>query len=322
MMNPLDFHKPSDSFSPVKELERATRDSAQMEQLTKKLEQSGVKPENATAVAEIVNRKAAGPIDHGDWMCMDASRFKPSTYVTLSDTGLTPKEVVNDPDKAEAFAGKVFKLEGIPSGNGDTETLQDVVPGHYDQAGHGIDLIGVERDGTPVPIEIKKYDQPSAAHLAEQNTVQLEDDVKRWQAQRESQVMMHREGRASDARADAGDTWKPEVSDWQKQIAQDSEQMNSGNLEVHQMDDLWTRDRWLKLIGNPQGQERLSNAGVAPQFLDYDRLKSSPELPEWQTILDRRTAVIVSDQQGDAGRKMFRQAIVEGRAKRVIKIQL
>ncbi len=66
----------------------------------------------------------------------------------------------------------------------------------------------------------------------------------------------------------------------------------------------------------------MERIGVDKRYLDYERLRGSPDLPEWHEILDRRTVAIVSDRSGSAGRRMFDQAVFEKRAKRVMKIEI
>jgi len=286
MFKPTDMRKPTDVAKPLKPTELAEKAQAQMERLTKQLERQGIDREHASAIAEKVNALAEGPVAHDDWMTLEADRFSPATKAALDQKGLTPEVVLSDPDQAEAYAGQVFAREGIPTGNGGTEKVRGVIAGHYDETGHGIDLVAADAEGVPMPIEVKKYNQPSAAHLEDRPVVKLEPEVENWCARREAQV--------------AGDH----------------------RLPVRQMDDLWTRDRWLKLIQMPEGPARLRRAGVDEKYLGHQRLRSSPDLPEWQAILDRRMAVIVSGREGDTGKRLFHQAVAEGRAKRVVKIEV
>jgi len=319
-----DIQKPSDIAKPLKPRELAEKARAQIEQLTRRLERQGVEREKATLIAERIAASAEGPVAHDDWMTLEADRFKPETRTALEREGLTHDVVLSDPDKAEVYTGRVFALEGIPDGNGGTEKVRDVVPGHFDQAEHGIDLVAADAEGVPIPIEVKKYEQPSAAELADSSVVKSEPEVEQWRTQREAQVLAKQRGALTDIRPDAEATWKPEVKEWRRQIAWDGVRMDEykGELPVQQMDDLWVRDRWLKLIKTPEGQSRLSRIGVDEKYLDYQRLRTSPDLPEWQAILDRRTTVIVSGSEGDAGRRLFLQATAEGRSKRVVKIEV
>ena len=96
----------------------------------------------------------------------------------------------------------------------------------------------------------------------------------------------------------------------------------TGELPVQQMDDLWVQDRWLKVVKTPEGRARMANIGVDSKYLNYDRLRSSPELPEWRDILDRRATVIVSGSSGDTGKQMFLQSVCDGRSKSVLKIEV
>jgi len=320
-----DIQKPSDLARPLRPIELTEKIRAQMERLTRRLERQGVDREKARPIAERVAALAEGPVARDDWMTLEADRFRPETKAALEQKGLRAEIVLSDPDKAEAYTRYVFAMEGIPDGNGSTEKVRGVAPGHFDQAGHGIDLVAADADGVPVPIEVKKYDQPSAAHLEDRPIVKLEPEVERWREQREAQVMAKKRDTLTHVRPDAEATWKPEVEDWRRQIAWDEMRMHSdkkGELPIQQMDDLWVRDRWLKLIKTPEGRSRLSRIGVDEKYLDYRRLRASPDLPEWEAILERRTAVIVSGCEGDAGKRLFLQAIAEGRAKRVVKIEV
>jgi len=261
------------------------RDQLQMARLTQQLEQRGISSEHASPIAERVHALAEGPIAHDDWMTLEAVRFKPETRSALDRQGLTADLVGADPDLAESYAGQVFAHEGIPDGNGGTERVRGVVPGHYDDGGHGIDLVAADAAGAPIPIEVKKYNQPSAARLEDRSIVALEPEVEHWRSQ---------------------------------------QTLASGEKElpVQQMDDLWTRDRWLKLVKSPEGQSRLRQLGVDERYLDYQRLRAAPDLPEWGEILDRRTTVIVSGGGGDAGKRLVDQALFERRSKRVVKIEV
>jgi hypothetical protein len=214
-------------------------------------------------------------------MTLQSSRFKKRTSDALVDKGLTPEIVTSDSDKAELYAGHVFAHEGIPDGNGGTEEVRGIGPGHFNNRGWGIDLIATDSEGRPTPIEVKKYKQPSRAELADRPVVELEDETQGW--------LQH---------------------------------TNSPEDSGRQMDDWWLRDRWLKLIKNPEGHQRMADLGVNEKYLDYDRLRSSPDLPEWEGLLDRRATVIVSRRGGDAGKRLFDQAVFEKRSTRVIKIEV
>lgn len=324
MINPSDIQKPTDKLKRPISPEAGKAAKGNIEKLTRQLERQGLDQSHPSHIAAQINEQATGPIAGDDWMKMDSSRFKPSTLDTLQRQRLTPDNILSNPDRAETYAGQVLALEGIPDGNGGVEKVRGVVPGHFDQTGHGIDLVAADAKGNPIPIEVKKYNQPSAAHLEDRPVTRLEPEVAQWKAQRESLVTGLRRGDLAKFRSDAEATWKPEVADWRKQIEKDEAKMQSqkGELPVQQMDDLWVRDRWLKLIKSPEGQARLRQAGVNEKFLNYRRLRTAPDLPEWQTILDRRMTVVVSDRNGNVGHRLFLQAIKEKRSKQVIKIEL
>jgi hypothetical protein len=213
-------------------------------------------------------------------MTLEASRFEEETNAALIQEGLTREVVVSDSDKAELYTSRVFEREGIPDGNGGTEKVKGVAPGHFSNRGWGIDLVAANSEGKPMPIEVKKYGQPSAAQLSDGPIVGLEDDTERWLQRREP--LEH---------------------------------------PVRQMDEWWTRDRWLKLIKSPEGQKRMADLGVNEEYLDYNHLRSSPDLQEWEDFLDQRVTVIVSEREGDAGKHLSDQAVFEVRSKRVVKIR-
>lgn len=89
---------------------------------------------------------------------LKASEFKPETRAALKEQGLDESSIVLDDNtggKAEAAVQTILKSEGLPTGDGQTLPLQEVVPGQY--AGpNGIDLIGVTAEGNPLVIEVKK----------------------------------------------------------------------------------------------------------------------------------------------------------------------
>lgn len=322
-----DFPKPGDMAALTKPIELGRQAQAKIEQATRKLEQAGAGSQPLTPEAAKVKGLSEGPVANDDWMTLRGDRLSPGTQDGLARQGLTGDQVLADPDKAEAYVGQVFSQEGIPDGNGGAEqTRNGVVPGHYDGK-HGIDLVAADQHGTPTPIEVKKYGQPSAAALEDQGVTNLELEVEQWRKGRQSEVSAYQHGRLTDKRPDAAETWKPEPREWKSGLRDDAHRMTRNDrgkpyLPVQQMDDLWTRDRWLKIIKTPEGQERMRSVGVAEKYLDHGRLRSSPDLPEWQAILDRRTAVIVSDRQGDVGRRLFGQAVFEKRMKRVVKIEV
>ena len=319
-----DFPHPSDVFKPLSKMEQTAKDKLKIEKLSRKLERRGIERQNVSDITEILDCKARGSVDHSDWMTLDTGRFQQTTHQRLKAMQLTPGEVLSHPDKAEIFAAEVLKREGIPTGNGDTEPLNDVVSGFYDGKGHGIDLIGIDQGGIPFPIEVKKYHQASLAALSDYSITDLEPTTQRWKTQRETWGKLFNEQRLHEARPDAEEIWKPEVRDWRKQVAQDAGAMNTnhGDLPVIQMDDLWTQDRWLKILNSPERQDQLRRAGVPQRFRDLEKLQSSPHLPEWQELLRRRTVVVVSDGQGGTGKKLYSQLRYGHRSNAVIKIQI
>jgi hypothetical protein len=308
--------------------EKLTEARANIEKLTRQLERGGVDGDKASAIAERIAVQAEGPISNGDWMTLDATRLSDVTQQRLARSGLTHEAVLSDANKAEDYTARVLELEGIPNGDGGVDKFKrGVASGHYDKRGNGgvgIDLVGADQNGVPISIEVKKYQQTSAAHLENRSVERLEPEVANWKAQREQAVRASQENHLTNIRSDAQDTWKPEVADWRRDIARDQVRMAetaTGELPVQQMDDLWIQDRWLKLIKTQDGQQRMRDIGVDAKYLDYDRLRSSPNLPEWRDILDRRTTVVVSDSHGSVGKAMFFQAIRDGRSKSVMKIE-
>ena len=321
--------RPIDQSNLFSGKEKLTEARANIEKLTRQLERGGVDGDKASAIAERIATQAKGPIANDSWETLDATRFSADTQQQLDRAGLTRDAVLSDANKAENYAASVFSLEGIPNCGGSVDQFkQGVVSGHYEQRGDGgvgIDLVGADQDGIPTPIEVKKYQQTSAAHLENRSVARLEPEVANWKAQREQAVRARQEGRLAEIRPDAQDTWKPEVADWRRDIARDQLRMAetaTGELPVQQMDELWTRDRWLKIIKTEDGQQRMRGIGVDEKYLDYNRLRSSPDLPEWQAILDRRTTVVVSDSRGNVGKQLFLQAARDGRSKAVVKIEV
>ncbi len=324
-----DNSKPTDKLNPLKPAERTAEAKANIEKLTSQLERGGVDGDKASAIAERIAAQAEGPIANDDWMTLDATRLSAGTQQQLERAGLTRDAVLSDANKAEDYTAQVLTLEGIPNGDGGVDQFkQGVVSGHYEQRGDGgvgIDLVGADQNGIPTPIEVKKYQQTSAAHLENRSVERLEPEVAHWKAQREQAARAGQEGRLAEIRPDAHDTWKPEVADWRRDVARDQARMAetaTGELPVQQMDELWTRDRWLKIIKSEDGQQRMQGIGVDEKYLDYNRLRSSPDLPEWQDILDRRTTVVVSDSRGNVGKQLFLQAARDGRSKAVVKIEV
>ena len=326
-MSIADRQKLTDRAKP-KPLELTEKAKAQIEKLTRQLERQGVSADNAGVIAEKVAVNAEGPIALDDWMTLDASRFSEQTKATLGEQGMTADKVLADPNLAEDYAAKVIELEGMPNGNGGTDDVRGVVSGHYEKRGAGgvgIDMVVADDKGVPCPVEVKKYKQTSAAHLENRPVERLEPDVMRWRDNQKAQVHAKQQDRLTAMRPDANATWKPKVTDWQQQIVRDEARMSTnktGELPVQQMDDLWTQDRWLKVIKTPEGRVRMADIGVDSKYLNYDRLRSSPDLPEWQDILDRRATIVISGSSGDVGKQLFLQSVRDGRSKSVVKIKV
>lgn len=339
----MDISKPTDKANPLKAVEHLTKDKAKanLDKLTRQMERRGVDHDKASVIAGDIVAQAEGPIATDDWMTLDATRFSDDSQQKLDAAGLTRDAVLDDPDKVEDYAACVFEMEGIPDGDGGVDKPKNgIASGHYEKRGDGgvgIDLVAAEKgeedeakkkdtkkiDGCPIVIEVKKYKQTSSAHL-ENSSVggkenqTLEREVAKWKAEREQQARA-----GIDANPDAAATWKPEVAAWRQQVAQDQQKMKaSGELPIQQMDDLWTQDRWLKLIKTDEGRQRMRDIGVDEKYLDYENLRSSPDLPEWQNILDRRKTVVVSDSRGSVGKRLFWQALRDGRSKAVMKIEV
>lgn len=328
MLKPTDMGKLTDVAKPLKPMELAEKAKSQIEQLTKKLEHQGVDQEHAGAIAEHIATNAEGPVALDDWMKLDAARFSKETKSTLEQQGMTADKVLADHNLAEDYAGEVLEMEGMPDGGGGTEGVCGVASGHYEKRGEGgvgIDLVAADMEGAPMPIELKDTINPETRSLSDYEVKRLEPEVKCWKDKREAQVRAKQQGSLADIRPDAEANWKPEVEDWRQGIAQDEvriQESKKGELPVQQMDELWTRDRWLKLIKEPEGRKRMTDIGVNEKYLNYDRLRSSPDLPEWRDILDRRTTVVVSGREGDVGKRLSDQAVFERRSKQVVKIEV
>lgn len=324
-----DIRSFTDKANPSKAVSRAVETQAQanLEKLTRQMECRGMDHDHASEIAERIAARAEGPVANHDWMALQANRFSENTQKALDEAGLTRELVLTDHNKAEDYVSQVFEKEGIPNGNGGVDKPKDgVASGHYEkrsEGGVGIDLVAADQDGVPMPIEVKKYQQTSSAQLENRSVggeqrQTLEPEVAAWKAQREQ---LARAGTGTHPDADA--TWKPEVAEWRQQVAHDQEKVQaSGELPIQQMDDLWTQDRWLKLVKTQDGQQHMCDIGVDAKYLDYDRLRSSPDLPERRDILDRRTTVVVSDSRGDVGKQLFLQAVFEKRSKSVMKIEV
>jgi hypothetical protein len=224
-----------------------------------------------------------------------ASEFKPETVAALKRQGLdNPDEVLGDKSgkKAEATSLTVLQHEGLPTGNRERLALDNIIPGQYDEQGHGIDLIGITNEGRPIPIEIKKRQNPLNDSMGndavplekvEPETLTLRDDVLR-----ERQVVPA-------LRA---------LNEGRKEGDPDQE------LSTDQMGGLWTRDRWLKLVKDDGHREKLAQAGVDEEYLNMENLKSAYS-QQWRKILDGRTTVIVSTLKDDVTNRLKDQALFE-----------
>jgi len=224
-------------------------------------------------------------------MSIAASEFKPETQAALKRQGLDdPNDVLadNTGKKAESLAQTVLKHEGLPDGCRGVQPLRDVIPGHYDNKGSGIDLIGVTADGRPIPIEVKKRagDQDSMGQdtvplgSMEPETLALKEDILRERALR-GESERHLASGESDR-----------------------------DLSTDQMAGLWTRDRWIKLIKDDERRAGLAQAGISDDFLNLDNLKVA-DSPQWRAFLDGRMIVVVSGDKDDVTDELFREAVFE-----------
>jgi hypothetical protein len=321
-----DISNPTDKINPLKRSDQTARTRSKIEALTRRMERQGVNSDVAGSIADRIAAHAEGPIAVDDWAMLDATRFSDKTKALLKQEGLTSDNVLKDADVAESYVSRVLELEGMPDFNGATEKLRGVTTGYYEKRGTGgvgIDLVAADENGVPMPIEVKKYRQASSAHLEDRSVVKLEPEVAHWKTERETRVRARQEGDAIHVSAESFQQ-RPLIEDWQRQMDKDAVRIDSsdGYLPVQQMDDLWTRDRWLKIIEDPAGRARMVEIGIDHKYLDYDNLRNSPDLPEWQEILDCRTTVIVSDSKGGVGRQLFTQAVRDQRSKSVIKIEV
>jgi hypothetical protein len=90
--------------------------------------------------------------------------------------------------------------------------VKSVVAGHYDGAGHGIDLLAGAAKGVPVLIEVKKCNSPVVASLEDRPVTRLEPAVEDWRQQRERQVLAEQRQSLTELRPDARAEWKPEIA--------------------------------------------------------------------------------------------------------------
>jgi hypothetical protein len=92
------------------------------------------------------------------------------------------------------------------------------------------------------------------------------------------------------------------------------------------MDDLWVKDRYIKLLKSDGGPERLQTAGVAEQYCKLESLVDESgnliETPLWDEILSRRATVVVTPSDGTTSKKLLDQSVFEDKSKRVVRIRL
>ena len=228
-------------------------------------------------------------------MTLNASTFKPETRQALREQGLdNVDDILADHRgvKAENLTQTVLTHEGLPDGAGSTLPLRAVIPGHYDDQGHGIDLIGVAPDGRPIPIEVKKRADANLDRLGH-------DSAKISPATEELRADILRER-----------TYNPALRDKALDLAEKTahgESKPDPELSNEQMAGLWTRDRWLKLVDDPERKEALLAAGIRPEFVEPANLTSAYS-PQWEEILNGRTVVIVSGDKSDVTNTLFREA--------------
>lgn len=262
--------------------------------LFNQLTDKGLDTRHASEIATYTDRTAKGAISHHDWMQMDADRFQLETKKALNKVGIDYEANMDD-KQAEQFAACVMEHEGIPDGNGGTERVNGrIVPGQFDNANHGIDLVAADRDGVPILMEVKKYNHTSAVHLTDLpltgERTPFEPEVQKLARQRSREELL------INPRFD-----KPS--------------------DVRQMNDLWIRDRWLKLIKSNDGLERLRAAGVKEQFLDYQHMRLM-DCPEWDQIMENRKIVLVGGKGDNVSDYLLSQVIFENRAKMVFQIDI
>lgn len=264
------------------------------DRLFKQLIDKGLDARNASEIAIYTDQKAKGAVSHHDWMRMDVDRFKLETKEALIRVGIDYEGAMDD-KQAEQYAACVMEHEGIPDGNGGTERVNgQVVPGQFDNANHGIDLVAADRDGVPILMEVKKYNHTSSVHLTDLpltgERTPFEPEVQKLARQRSREEIL------INPRFD-----KPS--------------------DVRQMNDLWIRDRWLKLINSNDGLERLRAAGVKEQFLEYQRMRLM-DCPEWDLIMENRKVVLVGGKGDNVSDYLLSQVIFENRAKMVFQISI
>lgn len=339
-----DMKKPTELARPTSaDAGKALKDK--VDALTKQLERQGVDHKAAGDIAQFTANEAKGPISPTDWGMLDSSRFSPETKAFMTDQGLTHDKVMSDDRAAEEYVSHTLSQEGLPDGNGGVEQLKGVVPGHFDARGHGIDLVAIKQDGSPAPLEVKRYQHTSGASFEDRpvgqmktpegktSELDLEPAVERWRAEREQkagefaqkypdQVSAYRQSDDEQVRPETPPELQsnPDATNLRRDASRLVD--HNGHYPVQQMDDLWTQDRWLKLSRSEEGRDRLEKGGVDPKYLDYGKMSQSPDSAEWKTILDQRASVIVSDDGGSVGHHMTHQVMFERGGQDVYKIEL
>jgi hypothetical protein len=227
-----------------------------------------------------------------------ASEFDSQLKSALEREGVAEFGTVladNSGEKAETLTRIVLGHKGLPDGSGGFIVFQNVIHGQYNDKGNGIDLIGITNDGTPIITEIKKRRDPSRDSLGqdsagfenlEPETLALRDDILR---EREVNPALRERAKQHSERLMDGEP--------------DSE------LSTEQMSGLWVRDRWFKLIKNDDLRAELEKAGVRREFLDVDSLKQAAYSPQWRTLLDGRTTVVVSSNKDNVTNRLLREAL-------------
>lgn len=246
---------------------------------------------SAKSKAEIAEEKKQDISPLGRLM---ASRFTPNLLAQLERKGLNHPESILEDDtgkKAESFARIVLSYSGICI-SGSFLRLKNVISGQYNDKGNGIDLIGVTEDGKPIIIEIKKRKNPNRDSLGQDNIqmdkLEPETKILLTDIQREREFNPAMRERALE-RAEQGGP-DPELS-------------------AAQMSKLWVRDRWLKLIKDDKLRTELASAGIRHEFLDTESLGHAADTSQWNTIMDKRTTVIVSAGKDDVTTSLYREAV-------------
>lgn len=277
----------------------------------------------------------SAPLDMQDkaLMTIDSKYLHPETQLALQRQGLSSQTIIGDysGDKAEAYARTIFEREGIPNGSSGMENVKRVVPGTYDGK-HGIDLIAATEDGKLIPIEVKKRSDARQAHLnGPVEASGLEPETRKAKDLYEQQLQMYHDREYGALRRDWADRWKPEVAEWHRDMEFDLNRAEFDSrgvprLAVEQMDELWTKDRYLKLLRSDGGADRLRTAGVHPKYCRLDNFVDGngnlKDSPLWEDVLVNRMTVIVSPTDHPTSKTLLDQAIFESKSNRVLKIDV